>query len=285
MEPLRSFNEIWAVDFEFTAPPGQLPQPVCLVACELRTGRCVRVWKDELLRMEAPPYSTSSSSLFVAYYASAEIGCHLALGWEVPERVIDLYVEFRVATNGTTLPSGRGLLGALVAHGLEAIGVHEKIEMRDLVMSGGPWSAAEQGAILDYCESDVIALAKLLPAMAPTIDLPRALCRGRYMAAVARMERAGTPIDRGTYDQLQTHWADIKDELVAKIDLNYQVYEGTSFRQVKFAEYLATHNIPWPHLPSGRLDLSDAAFKDQAKIYPELTALRTLRQTLSQMRS
>ena len=53
------------------------------------------------------------------------------------------------------------------------IGVVEKDEMRNLVMRGGPWSDEEQAAILDYCESDVDALSRLLPAMLPKIDLPR----------------------------------------------------------------------------------------------------------------
>lgn len=55
--------------------------------------------------------------------------------------------------------------------------------MRALVMHGGPWSAEERKAILDYCESDVVALKRLLHAMiaARHIDLGRAL-RGRYMA-------------------------------------------------------------------------------------------------------
>ena len=58
-------------------------------------------------------------------------------------------------------------------------------------MRGGPWSADERAGILDYCERDVDALARLLPAMLPKIDLPRALLRGRYMAAAARMEHSG----------------------------------------------------------------------------------------------
>ena len=58
--------------------------------------------------------------------------------------------------------------------------------MRDLILGGGPWSLEQRGAILDYCESDVVALERLLPAMLPRIDLPRALLRGRYMAAAAR---------------------------------------------------------------------------------------------------
>ena len=63
-------------------------------------------------------------------------------------------------------------------------------------MRGGPWTDDERGGILDYCEGDVDALARLLPAMLPKIDLPRALLRGRYMAAAARMEHAGVPIDQ-----------------------------------------------------------------------------------------
>ena len=39
------------------------------------------------------------------------------------------------------------------------------------------------------------ALERLLPAMLPRIDLPRALLRGRYMKAAAAMEHNGTPID------------------------------------------------------------------------------------------
>ncbi len=166
---------------------------MCLVAWELRSGRKLRLWRDEF--GAAPPYPTGPDVLFVAYYASAEIGCHLALGWPVPERVLDLFTEFRNHTNGIPTVSGAGLLGALAHYGLDSIGTVEKDEMRDLILRGGPWSDAERAAILDYCESDVAALARLLPAMLPNIDLPRALLRGRYMAAAARMERNGVPID------------------------------------------------------------------------------------------
>jgi DNA polymerase I len=137
-------------------------------------------------------------TLFVAYYASAEIGCHLSLGWPVPERVLDLFVEFRNSLNGLPPPSGFGLIGALVYHGLDAIGAGEKEQMRELALRGGPWTPEECEALLDYCESDVIALARLLPAMLDKIDLPRAVYRGRYMVAAARIERAGVPIDTAT---------------------------------------------------------------------------------------
>jgi DNA polymerase-1 len=195
------FAEVWPADFEYMAEPGENPVPVCLVARELKSGRTIKRWKDSL--GPVPPYPTDSSSLFVAYYASAELSCHLALGWPMPERVLDLFTEFRCATNGKTVTNGNGLIGALVYHGLDSIDSDEKEGMRALILSGGPWSSLEREGILDYCEGDVAALARLLPAMLPRIDLPRALLRGRYMAACARIEKAGIPIDVGTLTKLK----------------------------------------------------------------------------------
>jgi hypothetical protein len=62
------------------------------------------------------------------------------------------------------------------------------------VLRGGPWTAAEHCRILDYCESDVDCLGPLLERMLPAIrarrsGLGQALLRGRYTAAVARIEQ------------------------------------------------------------------------------------------------
>ena len=46
--PFARFAEVWCTDFEFAAAPGENPAPVCLVTRELRSGREVRVWQDEL---------------------------------------------------------------------------------------------------------------------------------------------------------------------------------------------------------------------------------------------
>src|SRR5204862_2902180 len=138
---------VWCADFEFRAPAGHRPEPLCVCARELRTGRAVRHWLSD----EPPavaPYSTDPGSLFVAYYASAELGCHLALGWPLPARVLDLFAEFRALTNGRPTPCGNGLLGALTFFGLDALEGTEKDTMRQLVLRGGPWSFEERTAIL-----------------------------------------------------------------------------------------------------------------------------------------
>ncbi len=285
---LTAYREIVPVDFEFAAVPGERPVPVCMVARELRSGRRFRLWRDQF--GPAPPYATGPDVLFVAYYASAELGCYRVLGWPMPERVLDLFAEFRDGTNmgskvdqARRTPAGAGLLGALAYFGLDTIGAIEKADMRELVLGGGPWTTDEQSAILRYCESDVDALERLLPAMLPRIDLPRALLRGRYMAAAAAMEHAGTPIDADMLALLRVRWTGIQDQLMA-IDQDYGVYEGHTFKVERFARWLAAAGIPWPRLESGQLDLGDGTFRQQAKAHPSVSPLRRLRSSLAEWR-
>jgi len=296
-DPLYPFREIWMVDTEYVSRPGERPVPVCLVAKEFRTKRKIRLWQDEF--GPSPPYPTGPDSLFVAYLASAEIGFHLALGWPKPARILDLYVEYRNRYN--CLPTiveqklykkdekkikRNSLIGALLQFGLDTIGISEKQEMIDLILTGGPWTPAEQLAILDYCESDVLGLERLLCAMLLLLDVPRSLLRGRYTASVASVESVGVPIDVELLSKLRgnDNWERIRQELINRIDARYGVYEGTTFRNVKFEHWLADREIPWPRYPNGELMLTDKVFRDMAKIHPELNPLRELRYSLSKLR-
>jgi DNA polymerase-1 len=214
---IAAFREVWAADFEFVAHVGERSDPVCLVAKELRK----------------------------------------VLGWPMPARILDLYVEFRNHTNGLSTLAGSGLLGALTHFGRDAICAAEKHDMRQVILRGGPWDAAERAAILDYCENDVVALERLLPVMLPGIDMPRALLRGRYMAAVAAIEQAGIPIDVATLSRLRANWHHLQDKRIAEFDADYGVFEGRTFKLERFEGYLARHGIAWPRLASGQLDLCD----------------------------
>jgi DNA polymerase I len=281
------FRRIWCIDFEFISPDGENPQPVCLVAKEIGTGRLIRLWQDQL--GPEPPFEIDGETLIVAYYAPAEVGCFLALGWPVPTRLIDLYAEFRRETNALAVPEGRGLLAALSRHRITRITSDEKKAGRDLVIRGSPWSESERHEILDYCESDVVCLPALLEAMLPAIApapqaLGRALLRGRYMVAVARMERTGVPIDQDTLTGIRDGWGLIKGDLIREVDADYGVYENGSFKAGLFAKYLADRGIAWPKTEAGRLQLDQDTFRDQAKVYPELAPLRELRHSLSELR-
>jgi len=141
--------------------------------------------------------------------------------------VLDLYAEFRCLTSGLPVPCGYGLLGALAYYGCEGLAAAGKDDMRQLAMRGGPYTRGEQHALLAYCQTDVDALTTLLPRMLPDIDLPRALLRGRYMAAAARMEWTGVPIDVDTLAQLRRHWQVIKTRVVRALNQTCPVYVPT----------------------------------------------------------
>lgn len=276
------YDEIWVVDFEFIVADAGPVSPICLVAHETKTGRTIRQWRDEF--DTSPPYRTDSGVLIVTYYGSAEVGCHLALGWPTPERMLDLFTEFRNLTNGDRKAGGAGLLDARAWFGLPSMNVSDKEVMRTLIIANDDLEH-DRERILDYCEQDVIATTSLFTAMRSNLDTPRALLRGRYMASAAKIERCGVPVDEPLLRRLQAHWHGLHDRLIADVDQGYQVYEGRSFKLKRFEDYLRRDGIPWPRTDTGKLSLSKLTFKEMAQLHPKLEPLRQLRKTLAAMKA
>lgn len=274
--------DVWAVDFEFGASPGERPEIRCMVAKNYHTGETIRLWEDELSKLKSAPFLRRKETVMVAYYASAELGCFKALGWEYPPYVLDLFTEFRNQTNG--VGGGNSLLHALQYFGIPSIEAREKDDMRALALRGGTYTDQERQNLLDYCESDVLALEQLLPRMMGGQSLVHALHRGEYMKAVAGMEHHGIPIDMAVLERLRARWDSIKQQLVAEMDAAYGVYDGTTFKQDRFAAYLTREGIAWPQLPTGSLQLDDDTFKTMARRFPQLELLRQLRNTLAELR-
>lgn len=279
------FREIWVCDTEFVALPGECPRPVCLVAREFRSGRVVRLWADEMASMKAAPFDTGKNSLIVAYYASAEQGVFLANGWPLPERVLDLYAEFRVHTNGKRTIGSNGLIGAMSYFGLKAMDAEDKDSNRSLILRGGPWSAEERNRILDYCQADVDGTADLLTKMIPVIDLARGVgLRGRYAKALAQMERSGIPIDVPTLDRIKANWAGLQHRMIDDVAATVPVYADRRFHERSFSHWLAQNGIPWSRHESGRLVLDRKTFREMARLHPGVALLHELREGLSQLR-
>lgn len=279
------FREVWCADFEFSAPDGERPAVLCMVAREFHTGQFVRMWLDGEPAPPRAPFAVDADALFVAYFASAEMGCFLALGWPMPANVLDLYVETKWLICGrASEPSKPSLVYALDRFGVAGIDADEKESMRQLAIRGGPFTDEESRALLAYCESDVVALTRLLPTMLPLIDLPRAVLRGRFMKAVAHVEHNSIPVDVPTLALLDEHWESLQTEMIRAVDAAYGVYEGTHFRSERFARWLADRGIPWPRHKTGELELNDDTFADMADAHPVLQPLRQLRQALGTLR-
>lgn len=283
-----TLHDCITLDFEFRPIEGREGNPtevICMVAHEIRTGKYHHLFQEDLYELKAPPFPIDETTIVVAYFASAEMACFKALGWPMPQNVLDLYAEFRNKTNGLPyLPGGRSLIGAMKFFGLDSIAIEHKEEMRTLALRGGPYNHHERTALLEYCQSDVDALLPLLSTMLPEVDLPRALLRGQYNIAVAAMETYGTPIDIQTYTDLCHLWDKIKGELILEVDTEYEVYQDGVFKSELFEKYLAKKSIPWPRTVTGKLKLDEDTFKEMSRVHPSLLPLRNLRDCLAKLR-
>jgi DNA polymerase family A len=288
---------LWLLDTEYATPPGDPVIPVCVVGREFSSGQCIRQFFDPSQRYENP-FPVGRDALFIAYAAQAEWSCFLSLGWQLPQRILDLYAEFRNEISGRTPPAGRHsydprLIGAMDYYGFDTISAAEKKEMQERIGRGHPFTSEERAAILAYCESDVVCLEKLLPAMAPTIELPYAIFRGRYSKAVAQIERAGIPTDRPSYERLVRNLEFVKSRLVD----DFEVKHGPSpyvrdrkgnhrfnFKKMHaYLEHLGLLPI-WQMTPKKRLKTDEGYLHEMARTHSALQPLADLVKRIGDLR-
>jgi hypothetical protein len=298
------YDEIWCTDTEYYPGPGLANggrdgdpiTPLCLTAIELRSGRTVQIWQDELGPF--PPYRLDRNVLFVSYMLTAEFGFHRALGWGQPACAIDAYIEFRHVTNDARVKSGdrsRGfysLVGAVRYLKLGEIDLAHKDDMRDRIIQGPPFTTDERRTIQAYNLDDTKKGAEVFQKLVPTIPSWRhALFRGEYAWALSGAEHRGVPIDPTSYERIVAYWPAAKLELVREVDRQYDCFdivdEVPHFRNEKFhTGYRRRQSIPWPrYRDTGGFDMRASTFRDMAVTYPQLKPLHALRGVLSQLRS
>jgi hypothetical protein len=272
------FREIWCVDTEFYPGSGKsnggrdgdIITPLCLVAYEMRSGRTIRLWQDELGRF--PPYRLDADALVIGYMISAEFGTHIALGWGQPACALDAYVEFRHYVNdGAAKAEDRNkgfysIGGALRYFCEDELDVTHKHDMRERIVAGPPFTSAERQEILEYCESDVQALARLIPHIVPTIrSLPHALFRARFQWAMAQTERRGVPMDLPKLSRIRQNWSGMQLDLVTEMDRPFGVYEiedgKPHWRTKNFEALVRRNDWSWPRYDDGTLDQTDRTLR------------------------
>ena len=292
METLSRFRETWVVDTEYHSNQqnGNEISPVCLVAKEIRSGKVFKLWRDQLLNRNHPPFPIDKTSLIVTFFGSAEMQFFKVLGWRQPINHLDCFVEARVAKNKIYHGArpGRGLLAVMQTYGFASMGEIEKTGMRDLILTGGPWTIGQQKAIMEYCLGDVLATEDVFGALVSVLKdrqnwLYHALLRGRYMNAVGAMVSNGIPIDMDLYHQLTGNWENLKLGIIEVVKKEFPVYEGTVFKQAKFEALLNERGIPWPRTETGKLELKSDTFRQKVKIYPSLAPLHEARNNLGQL--
>ena len=95
----------------------------------------------------------------------------------------------------------------------------------------------------------------------------------------------GRADDLELLSELRENWDGIINDVIAGLAADFPVFDGTTFKQDKFAAYLATEDIPWRRLDNGRLDLADDFFREMARAYPkQIGPIREVRVTLAELR-
>src|SRR5215831_12470286 len=237
LDGLNRFSEIWALDSEFHALDGRNPSPLCFVAYEPRSGKYIRLLEDEF--PSSPPYGIGAHSLILAYAATAELRCHLSLGWPLPKNVIDLYTENRLRFNFPGPERGKGgLFETLDRLDIPHIDPVEKKRLQKL--AGG--MKLDGKKLLTYCQSDVDVLPKLFLKLLSDMDIDLALERGRCVIETAVIEHRGIPIAVPDYENLTVYRKQIRLDLIAQSPVS-EIYVNGSFSYKAFKEWLKKNEI------------------------------------------
>ena len=289
----QRFQSIWHVDTEYREDANHLPIPICLHARDEVSGRTLSLWRDELLTSTRLPFDNGPADAMVAFASNAELQSFLSLGLPFPTNVLDPYVENIVAINGNTAVwppadekkrKGRpGLLDALKLHGLPARSQEHKDRMRDMILENEDYTPEQRLEIQEYNKEDVDDTIVLGGAL--SIDsIDHALFRGRYMAAVARMERVGLPVDGEFFlDELAPNWDAIRLHYIQRDD-EFHLYDGVNFVEERLWNLIEAKGWDWPLTPTGRYQLKIATIGRQATRYPELKSLARLRDQIAELR-
>jgi hypothetical protein len=291
------FPAVVALDTEFCgADRGERHRVVALVARVAVDGREVqtyRFFEDDLSGLRRSPLPAGPDVLYVTFVGQAEWRSFLALGWSLPANSVDLYAEARCLRN-LALPyrvlqglkvRGYGLIDTCRYFGLPAFDPADKEEMRDLILSGGPWSGAERARILDYCGQDVIMTGSLWDRLGPAIPLGQALYRGWFTQAVAAMEDRGIPIDTEARDRLVGDLAGLRRQLLLRFDrFGLCDPDGESIDPDRLMALVAGRDIRWPAPATGKPVRRLKALKARLAPHPELHCVAHLAQGLNDLR-
>ena len=263
---MPDFKQIWVLSMPFVREDGENPVSICLVASEFYSGEVGTLNNDQLIA-NVPPFDVGSDSLILTVSANEILGCILEIGWPLPAKVLDLGVESRWLRNGQIDKDDCSLSAAMNYHDITGF-----VDDR---------SFAKKSADISDGKIEVVAMTNLYSKIKNSIDWPRALFRGRYLAALAIIERNGIPIDVGNINSLWQNGDSIVKSVVDEIDSEFHVCKNYKFNKFLFGKYLIDNNIQWPQ-KDGSLDVNDEAFKLMS-FYPNISRIRELRKFLINM--
>jgi DNA polymerase I len=280
------FRQIWHWDFEFRQNANHCPVPVAMFAKEHRTGAEISMRRAELLASTRLPFDAGRETLVVSYAAVAELTCCGMLHWPAPRNVLCTYFETSAAINGLDIDGltmkRPSLLEACDLFDIPHMSKDHKTEMRELILGKDEYAEEEWQRIEAYNRDDVLLDMPLLRGLAPTIDLPAALFRGRYAKPVAEWELRGLPVDLDCVQELTANWHALRMYYIRRDDHLGLYDDNGSFREDRFEALIADR--AWPRTSTGKPMLRAKTFGKMVKRYPELKPLQRLRDQIAELR-
>jgi DNA polymerase-1 len=206
--------------------------------------------------------------------------------WKLPDEVIDTLAEARTVRGQVNPAAGSwGLLHVAASFGVETMSAEHKDEMRHLAM-GDDVPSDRRAELIDYCLDDVRTGLAVWNVIEPQVDIREAELRGRYLRALARIERRGIPADADLIKRLQEHKPAILDAawLRARVEYPGVISESGHFTSAGWLEWCAREGIRWPRLPSGAPALDADTFKNMSDRFPPVRTMAYARKMRGQGR-
>jgi DNA polymerase family A len=304
-----TFDKIAVIDFEYEVADDDLPRPLCMVA-RLLDGNLahlhtIKLWRDELERMTAPPFDVGPDVLVAGYSLWAEMTCFQVLGWRFPTYLFDQHTCYLAASN-ILLPydpdtprqkQSKGLSAACAAYGIEG---WERIDKPEIAraIGEGRWREYGKDAVLGYCAEDVVMSVKLLRAqlrrrldqlghtLLAAADTERVIWWSEYSAkAVAQIQARGMPIDVELWHLVQENKRAVIGNLCRQFDPSYgsdaPIFDADGhWALARFEHWLVDAGVhSWPRLDSGRLDTEGDTFRLMSHV-PGVAGIHALRDSI-----
>ena len=292
------FEKIVIVDTEYKPDiSNTIPKDVlCIVYKDFKSGEIFRHWtykKDK----SGIPHFDMQETLFVSFYAPAEVGSFLNLYFGRPNAVWDVYVEnAKLYKTKRSFKGGLNLLNTANAYGIKNImSEQEKKLERDLILEQQTYTPDEELRILNYCQRDVETTAQVFEKQVADIErhskgipydtlLWQALFRGQSMACAALVEKHGIPVDVKKIKEFEHYWPKVKIDLIEKLNKDINVFDGLRFNHIKFEKLIRKINCIdiWPRTFTNKLktDIDTLEkFKHIEQIQKLLELSRLTRQT------
>ncbi len=220
---------------------------------------------------------------WVAHHAVAEMRYLLRLGLPVPPRWFCTATAFRAVTNRPGYRKS-SLVEALTVLGLGHLIPPQKATLRDKILrlDFGP---SDIPAIVAYCSDDVIATEAVFERLSGRIKPELMAYWTRYLAAVAKIEQRGIPIDVSTLAAIWRNNHHIEEALRDKINKVVRVFRSDgSFCREAFWAWADKQGIRWPIQQNDRgrwvRSLDDDHLKLMSRHHPFIGELRDVKKSL-----